>query len=172
MGFVPETFYHVYNRGNNKQMVFLRKRHYLLFLKKIKKHIAPHCEILAYCIMPNHFHLLISTKDSESISKLSNGIKVTLSSFARARNNELKHTGSVFQQNTKKKKIRIDDRGRYLQTVFNYIHDNPSELKSKFTEEFYPYSSKHEYLASRRKEGLLCNQEFTRKFLEIFQEVN
>lgn len=51
--------YHVYNQGNNRQAIFFSTENYLFFLNKIRKHIQPHADILAWCLMPNHFHLMI-----------------------------------------------------------------------------------------------------------------
>jgi putative transposase len=51
----PHQLYHVYNRGNNKQKIFFEKENALDFLRRIRKYLSPNCEILAYCLMPNHF---------------------------------------------------------------------------------------------------------------------
>jgi putative transposase len=56
-----DQIYHIYNQGNNRQKLFHCRDNYLFFLQKIRKHIFPHCEIMAYCLMPNHFHLMIFT---------------------------------------------------------------------------------------------------------------
>jgi len=61
MQFLADSIYHVYNRGNNSNKIFFRDENYLYFLKKIKLLISPHCHILAWCLMPNHFHFLIAT---------------------------------------------------------------------------------------------------------------
>lgn len=59
MEFEPGHLYHIFNRGNNSQKVFFTHDNYLHFLKKIKKHLLPHADILAWCLMPNHFHLMV-----------------------------------------------------------------------------------------------------------------
>ena len=63
MNFESGNLYHIYNQGNNRQQLFFSRENYLFFLKKIKKHILPHADILAWCLMPNHFHLMIYVKD-------------------------------------------------------------------------------------------------------------
>jgi len=63
MVFETGHLYHIYNQGNNRQKIFFSREHYLFFLNKIKKHILPHADILAWCLMPNHFHLMIYVKD-------------------------------------------------------------------------------------------------------------
>lgn len=61
----PEKLYHVYSQGNNKELIFGDRADYLLFLEKIKLFLAPESTILAYCLMPNHFHFLLeATKRS------------------------------------------------------------------------------------------------------------
>jgi len=59
MYFETENLYHIYNRGNNKQRIFFNKENYLYFLRKVRKGFLPYCDILSYCLMPNHFHFLV-----------------------------------------------------------------------------------------------------------------
>ncbi len=53
MHFAPHEYYHVYNRGNNKQPIFFNQVNYLFFLKKIRDQLLPCADIIAYCLMPN-----------------------------------------------------------------------------------------------------------------------
>ncbi|HOV11622.1 MAG TPA: hypothetical protein PLT47_06660 [Bacteroidales bacterium] len=57
--------YHIYNQGNNRQQVFFIRENYLFFLKKIETFISPFTDILAWCLMPNHFHLMVYVKQVE-----------------------------------------------------------------------------------------------------------
>ena len=57
MKFEAEQIYHLYNRGNNSQKIFFDHENYIFFLQKIRTHLTPVADILAYCLMPNHFHL-------------------------------------------------------------------------------------------------------------------
>jgi putative transposase len=63
MYFEKGYIYHIYNQGNNRQKIFFKEENYLFFLKKIKTHILPYAEILAWCLMPNHFHLMVFVND-------------------------------------------------------------------------------------------------------------
>ncbi len=62
-----EVFYHVYNRGINGEDIFKEERNYLFFLKQYAKYILPIAETYAYCLMKNHFHLLVRTRSAEEI---------------------------------------------------------------------------------------------------------
>ncbi|MBA4411521.1 MAG: hypothetical protein Q8S54_10745 [Bacteroidota bacterium] len=126
MDFANGQIYHVFNRGNNSQTVFFSRENYLFFLDKIRKNILPYADILAWCLMPNHFHLMISVNCvevevsmqvsadrsegftlSETLTKpsmkrtLNDSIGIILRSYARAIQKQQKITGSLFQKETK-----------------------------------------------------------------------
>ena len=65
MQFESNHIYHLFNRGNNSQRIFFQRDNYLFFLQKIRTHILPFADILAWCLMPNHFHLMIYTNSIE-----------------------------------------------------------------------------------------------------------
>ncbi|PZF73974.1 hypothetical protein DN068_06450 [Taibaiella soli] len=75
MRFIEGELYHVYNRGNNKRQIFFKDENYIFFLKKIKESIAPNSDILCWCLMPNHFHLLLRANKSSIIEHASYGGK-------------------------------------------------------------------------------------------------
>ncbi|MBI2620006.1 MAG: transposase [Ignavibacteriales bacterium] len=62
--FLPDHFYHVYNRGNDKTRIFLERSNYRYFLSKVARNLQNQVEIHAFCLMPNHFHLLIRILES------------------------------------------------------------------------------------------------------------
>jgi putative transposase len=59
----PNHIYHIYNQINNRQKIFFNRENYLYFLKKVKQHPLPYADILAWCLMPNHFHLLVAVRE-------------------------------------------------------------------------------------------------------------
>jgi putative transposase len=59
--------YHIYTQGNNGQRVFFDDDNYLFFLRKIKTHLVPFVDIMAWCLMPNHFHLMVLVNEVELI---------------------------------------------------------------------------------------------------------
>ena len=120
MPYQPQHIYHIFNQGNNKQTIFYSHKNYDLFMQKMKTHINPLVDILAYCLMPNHFHWLVCVKDEGcSLSdmkkpgihvdsnvvhfqqKLSAAIAVLLRSYTRAINNQEGRSGSLFRARTK-----------------------------------------------------------------------
>lgn len=105
----PETFYHIYNRGNNRHKIFFQEKNYLYFLDKIRKHLLPHIHILAWCLMPNHFHLLVYSKADIVEKSFYNDLRIMLSSYTRAINKQENRIGSLFQQNTKIKLLEHSD---------------------------------------------------------------
>jgi putative transposase len=67
MEFESGHLYHIYNRGNNSQKIFFTHANYLFFLNKIKTNILPYADILAWCLMPSHFHLMIHIKEATEL---------------------------------------------------------------------------------------------------------
>ena len=111
--------YHIYNQGNNQQKIFYSKENYFYFLKKIKTHISPYAEVIAWCLMPNHFHIMLFVKEIEipitnlshrmtpshpmtnKTRTLNNSIAIMLRSYTRAINKQQNTSGSLFRQKTK-----------------------------------------------------------------------
>ena len=173
MEFFKNELYHIYNRGNNQQRIFFSSDNYLFFLKKVRRFILPHCDILGYCLMPNHFHFLIRSDDRTIATKqigssakniLSEGIRHLLSSYTQAINKQKGFTGSLFQQNTKAKAI-VKGSKNYDQVCLHYIHQNP--LKGKLVDkmEDWEYSSFKDYCGQRN--GTLCDKELAARILDL-----
>jgi REP element-mobilizing transposase RayT len=104
MQILENQLYHIYNQGNNRDLIFFKRENYSFFLTKFKKYISPTCKVLSYCLMPNHFHFLIYTTidsikkkkiGSLEISMLMVGFKQLLSSYAQAINKQEERSGSL-----------------------------------------------------------------------------
>ena len=54
-----ENIYHIYNQGNKRENIFYSKNNHLYFLERIRKYLLPYCDYIAWCLMPNHFHLMV-----------------------------------------------------------------------------------------------------------------
>jgi putative transposase len=165
--------YHVFNRGNNRGVIFPRRQNYHYFLQKIEKYLRPCCDILAWCLMPNHFHFLIHANANSipmvqdgSIDRqqFSQGIKVLLSSYARGINKQEGRTGSLFQQNTKGLCVSAVSRD-YALTAFHYVHQNPMRAGLVDCMEDWEFSSFREYLG--KGGSCLCNKELAIKLLDL-----
>ena len=132
--------------------------------------------MLAYCLMPNHFHFLINA-DTRTVQKkfisgkpknvLSESIKTILSSYAQAINRQNKSVGSLFQQNTKAKCL-VGIEKDYDLACFNYIHQNPVKARLVKKMEDWPYSSFSDYCGFRN--DTLCNKKLGLQLLDLNEE--
>jgi putative transposase len=149
--FEPGVVYHVFNRGNNLENIFIEEKNYIFFLSLLKKYILPIADIYAYCLMKNHFHLALRIKDVELIpEKLKQKPYLAFSnmfnSYSKAINKAYNRKGSLFQEHLHRIRIENDE---YLIQLIAYIHLNP--VKHEFTNDFknYKYSSYQVYLSEK-----------------------
>uniref|UniRef100_A0A831Z163 Transposase n=1 Tax=candidate division WWE3 bacterium TaxID=2053526 RepID=A0A831Z163_UNCKA len=143
--FPAETFYHVYNRGNWKERVFFEPRDYQRFKERAKKYKTEYSiEILAYCLMPNHFHFLLKQKTEQTLPLF---MLKLCTSYAKYINIKYQKVGRLFQDRFRAKPIEDE---RYLLWLSKYIHLNPEEISSKKNNlADYPWSSYPEYLTGK-----------------------
>jgi len=163
--FRPNTFYHVFNRGSNKQPIFIDEKDYLSFLKRVKLilnlttdnnlHLkavpAESFSIASFCLMPNHFHFLIRQNTNTGISKL---LLKLCTSYSMYFNKKYQRSGPLFQDTFKAKPVTNDS---YLVYLSAYIHNNPPNPFH------YPYSSLPDILGQRK--GLICQPDL---ILDLF----
>jgi putative transposase len=191
--FHPTVPYHIYNHSNRGQVIFKGEADYLLFIEKLRQHIRPAADVLAYCLMPTHFHLLVlPTQEGckaaprglspldERYQQLHAEIRTVLSSYTRKVNQRNGDRGSLFRAKTKNKpgyadfipeawelgeNIPFTQLVPYLRVCFDYIHDNPvrAGLVSQATD--WPYSSAADYAGLRQ--GSLPNYAVTKRILGI-----
>jgi putative transposase len=172
MEFFKNELYHIYNRGNNQQKIFFKPDNYIFFLKKVSRFIIPYCDILAYSLMPNHFHFLVHSNETTIGKKefrgqernVSEGIRLLLSSYSQAINKQNGSSGSLFQQNTKASPI-VKGSTNYDLTVFHYIHQNAYRANLVKKMEEWEFSSFVDYCGKRN--GTLCNKELAIKLLAL-----
>ncbi|RLD75372.1 MAG: transposase [Bacteroidetes bacterium] len=121
MQFVKGYLYHIYNQGNNKQTIFFKKENYLFFLRKIRTYILPYADIISWCLMPNHFHLMVLINETELAVKtvgvapshtdsnadnikkqtINESIGIMLRSYSQAINKQNNTTGKLIREKTK-----------------------------------------------------------------------
>ncbi len=92
MNFLPDNLYHIYNQGNNLQKIFSFDEEYKIFLTLVKENISTNSEIICWCLMPNHFHVMVYTDErilnikkqgGLQIDALTNGIRKLLSGYCK-----------------------------------------------------------------------------------------
>lgn len=156
-----EEYYHVYARGCNKQVIFIDATDCAYFLSLFERYLTAKVhhdrngltyptfhgkvELLCYCLMRNHFHLLIYQRDIRQIRSL---MQCLMSSYVRYFNTKYKRRGPLFESRYKAASVRHE---AYFQHISRYIHLNP------FHWERYPYSSLPYYFCDKpdRPEWLL-----------------
>lgn len=126
-------------------------------------------EILCWCLMPNHFHLMLYTNECENLSELNKNIGIILRSYTRAVNFELKRNGSLFQQKSKAKILNTSDynhpEDNYALYCFYYIHQNPVKAGLVSKIEDCEYSSFKDFIGLRK--GTLVNTTLAKEILGL-----
>ncbi len=158
--------YHFYNRGNNKENVFLEEENYFYFLEIIKKHLSPIADLYSYCLLPNHFHLVFKIKDDKTfpanyLGKIHQPFSNFLNAYTKAFNKKYNRTGSLFQKHPKRIIIKNEE---YLRAVIIYINTNPSH-HNLANYENYKYSSYQSLISN--KPTLLTRKEIINLFGDI-----
>ncbi len=156
-------YYHIYNRGNNRNDIFFEKENYLYFLKLYDKYISPVADTYCWCLLKNHFHFLIKTKEFKDIEfkKLNYSTKRSIKSdkvnpskqfshlfnaYTQAINKRYSRTGSVFQKPFQRKIITNDE---YIKKLIFYIHNNPVHHGYSNSTIEYKWSSYHTILSNK-----------------------
>lgn len=163
MPFVQGLYYHIYNRGNNRQAVFFEADNYLYFLGGLKKYLLPVAHIVAYCLMPTHYHILVRIrnqtsevlKTSEVSRQVSLAMQKFLISYTKAINKRFSRVGSLFQGQFQAKPIQTYP---HLLNLCVYIHANPVKDGLVALPEDWIYSNYLEWLG--RRAGTLVDHEF------------
>ncbi|MBE7535376.1 MAG: hypothetical protein HS124_06570 [Anaerolineales bacterium] len=169
------TFFHIYNRGNNGENIFIQERNYAYFMDLWWKHTSPIAETWAFGLLRNHFHATVYIKNREDLSGLTittarrnvradketsssdsigdlTGLKDVsqyfsnfFNAYARGVNIATQRTGALFERPFKR--IPVDSES-YLMRLIVYIHQNPQ--KHKFVTDFrdWNYSSYHDMISN------------------------
>ncbi len=172
MNLIEGNIYHVYNKANRDELVFFEEENYLYFLRKVHKYLLPCCDILAWCLMPNHFHFLVYATENSTITikdggferqQFSQNIKLLLSSYTKAINKRTGTIGSLFKQKTRAKCVM--DKENYVIRTFHYIHQNPLRARLVEKMEDWQYSSFIDYCGKRN--GKICNMKLAKEYIDI-----
>ncbi|WP_062053578.1 transposase [Aquimarina longa] len=156
----PDAYFHIYNRGNNKEDIFKNHRNYSYFLSLLEKYILDVCEVYAYCLLKNHFHLVVKTHDHVEGKLISQKFSNMFNAYAKAVNKAYDRDGSLFKDRFSRKKIENED---YLKQLIIYTHLNPEHHKMVSDFRKYSFSSYQSFLSSKDSK---LNREF---ILSLFE---
>lgn len=147
---IADSYYHVYARGASRQEIFLESADYYMFLSLFRRYLSTEdvkdsagmsyaklyddIQLLSYCLMPNHFHLLLYQVNEGAMQRLMRGV---MTAYSRYFNKKYDRSGGLFETRYKASRISSDT---YLMHITRYIHLNPKEWRE------YPYSSLRFYL--------------------------
>ena len=161
-----DQYYHIYNRGANQQNIFIEPEDYFYFLSLFKRHLSEETifdrynrvfekyfdevELVAFCLMPNHFHLLCFLKEPDGIIHL---MRSTMTAYTMYFNKKYKHTGKLYEGAFLAARI---DNEAYLWQVSRYIHLNPLGLGYDFHN--YAYSSMMYYTDNKHADWITINR--------------
>lgn len=152
------SYYHIYNRGVEKRKIFIDDQDYATFESLLKRYLSNkptkdsrgrnyiflggEVSLIAFCLMPNHFHMIIYQTELDSITKL---LRSVCSSYVTYFNNKYNRVGALFQGNFKA--IQIKDES-YLLFLTRYIHRNPADYLE------YEWSSLDYWLGKKNADWL------------------
>ena len=163
----PNGYYHVYNRANGSEKLFIKETNYHYFMKLFKEYIHPIVEVYAYCLMPNHFHVLLKIKTTEELNdyfakawvtksrksqsftlerKITQQFSNFFNAYTKAFNIFYGRLGGLFISNYRR--IKIESDSQFLNTI-KYIHLNPVHTRISDLPENWDYSSYKAFISNR-----------------------
>lgn len=153
--FLPNNYYHIYNRGANRADIFLNDKDYIFLLKQVKNHIKEFdMTVIAYCLMSNHYHFLLRQNGEAKINEF---IQAVFHKYSSSFNTVHKHSGTLFEGAFR---AILVDKNEYLLHLCRYIHRNPLEAGIVVKPEQWHYSNYAEFIGKRR--GTLVDYEFVK----------
>jgi len=168
---VTDSYYHIYSRGVNRSVIFREEKDYVVFLSLLKRYLSKkqakdkngsvyphfynHIELLAFCLMKNHFHLLVYQVEREAMQKLMRGV---MTSYSMYFNRKYHRTGPLFEGRYRATMITDET---YLTHISRYIHLNPPDWRS------YHYTSLSHYLEFTSSEWVVPG-----RILDLFSSKN
>ncbi len=158
--FLPNHYYHIYNRGAHKQPLFQEEDNYLFVIRKMKHYCQKlNLTMIAYCLMPNHYHFLVRQDGEFPAGLLPQRI---FNSYSKAYNKKYGHDGTLFTDHYHIKQI---EETSHLLHLCRYIHGNPVKDGLVSNPSDWEYSNFKDYLG--RRKGSLFDPGF---LLDYFQD--
>ncbi|MEI2692134.1 MAG: transposase [Anaerolineae bacterium] len=143
--YAPDQYYHIYNRGVNRQPIFFTRHNWTFFLQRLNEYFtADKAIVVAYCLMPNHYHLLVHVLDAAFSFSV---MQPFVTSYTKAINKEQDRVGTLFQGRFKG--ILVDNND-YLVHLSRYIHRNPVDAGLVARPADWVFSSYRDYIGLRQ----------------------
>ena len=151
-------YYHIYNRGAGKEKIFFNQGNYEYLLRLMKRYSRNHgTTVIAYCLMPNHFHFLLRQETEEPLTKFMSGL---FNAYVQALNLQQGREGALFGSRFQHKYV---DKWEYLVILCRYIHRNPIKAGMVSKPEDWIYSNYREWIGIRNgelKDGAFIHDHF------------
>ena len=161
--FAPGHYYHIYNRGAGKGLIFFNEDNYRYLLSLVKRYQNKYgVTLIAYCLMPNHYHFLLRQDTDKPLSKF---INVLFNAYVQAVNIEEGRKGTLFEGRFKHV---IVDRWAYLIHLCRYIHLNPVKANLVSKPEDWEFSNYRDWIELRN--GTLKDVTFIQEHFESARE--
>lgn len=153
--FATGHYYHIYNRGAGRMSIFHNHDNYLYVIGLMKKYaLALQITIIAYVLLPNHYHWLIRQDGPITVSTLAQRV---FKAYANAFNNANQRSGTLFADRFRSIYVESDE---YLHHLCRYIHANPVRHRIATEIELWPYSNYLDWIGKRP--GTLLDPDFMR----------
>lgn len=155
--FSQGEYYHIYNRGVSRQALFYCDENYRFLLRRVRQYAETwRVAIIAYCLMPNHYHFVLRQEGEFPLSRF---VQAVFNSYTKALNAMVGRSGTLFEGPFQA--IHLDNE-TYLLQLCRYVHRNPLDagLVSDLRE--WPYSNYLEWTGQRS--GTLVDQQFVRHY--------
>jgi putative transposase len=150
-------YYHVYNRGTNRQLIFANEENYWFLLRRVRSFLPSYSiHVIAYVLMPNHYHFIIGVDKNGELSPF---FQRLFNSYSQAFNRQHNRSGTLFEGRAKSLLI---DESDYVYALVRYIHLNPVVAGLVETPDYWQFSNYHEWIGVRN-DGL-----FDPQFREMF----
>lgn len=181
--FAPDSYYHVFNRGWNLTKIFLDKEDYSYFERILARHLSPKpqrdakgreyhhffpiVQLNAYCLMGNHFHLLVYQHDEHAMSALMRSVLVAYTTYF---NKKYKRRGPLFESTYKA--VRIGNDIQFMH-ITRYIHLNHSKYKEWSHSSYADYMTEHsrEFINTRPIIELFASRKQYQEFMDDYEEL-
>jgi putative transposase len=161
------VIYHIFNRGNRKQRIFIDEGDFEYYLQKLYDFTSVlHFSVIAYCLMPNHVHLIVRQNENQPPAVLMHRLHTT---YAKWLNKKYEKTGHIFQGRYGQKIIGTDE---YLHGVVAYVHHNPVKDSFAAQASAYRWSSFREHTKGEpnRSRKKICDAATLKRYGLIWEK--